>query len=202
MNYYSKSRIGRFFQNCLRKQQELRVRDYSERLRLPLAQHVDEYTQKDLDATEGFLRYLIMLESEPTSTLARQLIAGGIELPEPDSLDDAAVSRKLDEVIEGLARLRTYLSHTDHLSDRELYERLWTDTLNQDDYEFDEGMGQYQTTIDLVSDGSSASTEIYHRFYADELDRDWWVSENPGETLPDMEIPPYDRDRHLPSPGF
>ncbi|MBU6300906.1 MAG: hypothetical protein KGS60_05090 [Verrucomicrobia bacterium] len=202
MNSHTKSRLQRFSEKSARKEQEDRVRDLSQRLRLPFAEHVAEYTRKDLDATEGFLRYLLMLESEPTSTLARQLLGRGIELPEPDSLDEPGVSRKLDEVIEGLAGLRTYLVHTDHLSDRELYERLWTETLNEDEYEFDEGMGQYQTTIDLIEDGSLESMEIYHRFYANELDRRSWNREHPGHVVPGVEPAPYDRDRHLPKPGF
>ncbi|RFC41640.1 MAG: hypothetical protein DVB23_003370 [Verrucomicrobia bacterium] len=201
MKFKPNARLPWLSPKSARTQQEHRVQDYSERLRLPLADHVDEYTQKDLDATEGFLRYLLMLETEPTSTLARQLIGRGIELPEPDSLDEVAVAEKLEEVIQGLANLRTYLVHTDHLSDRELYEHLWCETLNEAEYEFDEGMGNYQTTIDLVGDGSVESEETYQRFYADELDRIWWQTEYPGHPMPDMEPAPHDRDRHLPKPS-
>jgi hypothetical protein len=203
MSFSPKSRLSSFISPSPdRQKQELRVTDYSKQLRLPLSEHVTDYTQRDLDATEGFLRYLLMLESEPSSSLAKQLIRDGIELPEPESLDDNAVSQKLEQVIQGLAKLHTYLMHTDHLSDRELYEHLWWEALNEPEYEFDEGMGQFQTTIDLVGDGSEASMEIYHRYYADELDRDWWRSENPHCEMPDMEPAPYDRDRHLPQPAF
>ncbi len=203
MSFTQRSRLSHLTApSSERQNQELRVTDYSKQLRLPLSEHVADYSQRDLDATEGFLRYLLMLESEPSSSLAKQLIRDGIELPEPESLDDSAVSQKLDEVIQGLVKLHTYLIHTDHLSDRELYEHLWWEALNEPEYEFDDGMGQYQTTIDLVGDGSESSTEIYHRYYADELDRDWWLSENPDGYLPDMEPAPYDRDRHLPRPAF
>ncbi|MEQ1843890.1 MAG: hypothetical protein ABL994_26090, partial [Verrucomicrobiales bacterium] len=113
-----------------RKQQEQRVQQYREKLQLPIPSAISEYTQKDLDAAEGFLRYLLVLEGRPASSLAKQLIRDGIELPSPDSMPDQALSEKLVEVIEGLAELHTFLLHTDHLSDRELYEHLWCESLN------------------------------------------------------------------------
>lgn len=185
-----------------RRQQELRVQRYSEQLQLPIPKRFADYSQRDLDATEGFLRYLLTLEQAPSSTLAKQLIRDGIELPPPDALDDASISKKLEEVILGLANLRTYLTHTDHLSDRQLYEHLWLKDLNDPEYEFDEHMGDFQTTIDFVGDCSDESMKLYHRFYADELDRDWWMSENPDYEMPEMEPAPYDRDSHLPHPPF
>jgi hypothetical protein len=181
-----------------RKKQELRVQSFRERLQLPLPDSFSDYSQKDLDATEGFFRYLLALEGRPTSSLAKQLIRNGVELPPPDRLDDLSLSAKLNEIIEGLAKLRNYLVHTDHLSDRELYEQLWNDTLNEPDHELDESMGDYQTTIDLVGDFSPISLQLYHRYYADEIDRGWWLRENPGYDMPEMEPAPYDRDRFLP----
>ena len=185
-----------------RQQQELRVERYQSKLQLPLGGAVSDYSQKDLDATEGFLRYLLTLEGRPTSSLAKQLIRDGIELPAPDDLPEAVLSAKLHEVIQGLARLNTFLLHTDHLSDRELYHLLWTETLNEADYELDETMGQFQTTIDLVGDCSDAAMQIYHRYYADELDRSWWMGENPDYEMPDMEPTPYERDCRLPKCPF
>jgi hypothetical protein len=184
-----------------RRDQELRVRQYRDRLQFPIAGSFSDYSQEDLDATEGFFRYLLTLEGRPASTLAKQLIRDGVELPAPDGLSEPQLGDKLWEVIEGLEDLRTYLEHTDHLSDRELYTHLWEDLLNEPEYEFDDAMGEFETTIDLVGDGSDEAMELYHRFYADEWDRDEWMEAHPDYDMPDMEPLPFDRDRFLPR-GF
>ena len=200
MNRPQKSQISQ--SSTERQQQELRVQHYRDQLEFPIPSPFEEYTQDDLDATEGFLRYLLTLEGRPASTLAKQLIRDGIELPSPDSLDDSALKDKLHEVIQGLANLHTFLLHTDHLSDRALYEHLWCEALNEPDYEFDDDMGQFQTTIDLVGDCSDSSLHVYHRYYADQIDRDWWLDGNPDYDMPDMEPTPYDRDQYLPKAPF
>jgi len=40
-----------------------------------------------------------------------------------------------------------------------------------------------ETTIDLVGDCSDTSMRLYHRYYADEIDRNWWLNGNPERTL-------------------
>jgi len=52
-------------------------------LEFPIPAGFDDYTQDDLNATEGFFRYLLTLEGRPTSTLAKQLIRDGIESAMP-----------------------------------------------------------------------------------------------------------------------
>lgn len=63
-------------------------------------------------------------ELAPLTTNLAQLRELGIEVPPADTLDEAMLSARLWEVIEGLARLNVYLVSTDHLTDRELYDRL------------------------------------------------------------------------------
>jgi hypothetical protein len=127
----------------------------------------------------------------------QMLVASGVALPAPEELDDARLTDKLWEVINGLALLGAYLYHTDHLSDRELYARLWHDVLRQpmmllpDDPDF-------ACHIDFVSSGSDEDNHLMLKYYADEDERRRWIEEWPDEPWPAREPPPFDRDRHLP----
>ena len=152
----------------------------------------------DDDELEELLRYLRTIESEPTSTLARQLIADGIELPPPQSLPEDSVYDKLWEVIHGLAHRRHFLDSTDHLSDFELYGFLWEETLSQPTHELDDHLGDCACQVDLVSDGSCESIWYWLRYYADDHDRKDWAEQFPDDPMPEPSAPPYDRDRHLP----
>lgn len=153
----------------------------------------------DHEGLAELFRYLRTIDSEPTSTLARQLIDDGIELPRPESFTEESVRPKLWEVIHGLARRRNFLYSTDHLSDLELYRYLWEVTLNEPTHELDDHMGDCACHIDLVSDGSDESIWLWLRYYADQSTRLEWAAEFPGEMIPEHLDPPHDRDRHLPS---
>ena len=139
------------------------------------------------------------IESEPSSTLSRQLIGDGIELPPPQSFTEESVHDKLWEVIRGLARRRTYLSSTDHLSELELYRFLWEITLNEPTHQLDDSMGNCACHIDLISDGSDESIWLWLRYYAEDCERRDWAKEFPGDPVPEHIDPPCDRDRHLPT---
>ncbi|NNM29578.1 MAG: hypothetical protein HKO57_08650, partial [Akkermansiaceae bacterium] len=152
------------------------------------------------EALEEFLRYVRTIESAPTTTLARQLIRDGIELPAPETFTERNVHRKLWEVIRALARHRHFLTSTDHLTDLELYRYLWEIILNEPTHVLGESMGACACHIDLVSDGSDESLWLWHRYYASEADRQSWLAEFPGDPMPPRIDPPSDRDRHLPKP--
>lgn len=154
----------------------------------------------DLDEFEALLRYLTVIDGEPTATYAHLLIADGIELPPPEQLDGQALRSKLDEVIRGLAHRRTYLESTDHLSDAELYRHLWEETLNESTYELDDSMGPCACHLDLLGNGSDESIRLHLQYYADDIERDEWRAAYPDEELPVSMKPPHDRDGHLPKP--
>jgi hypothetical protein len=86
----------------------------------------------DADAYSEYERKMRLFEEGPTTTNFEQLLTRGIELPEPDSIPDEQINVKLWEVINALAEIRVFLDYTDHLSDRELYSRLWHRVLRVD----------------------------------------------------------------------
>jgi hypothetical protein len=136
-------------------------------------------------------------EQAPWTTHFQELVDAGVELPAPESLDDRQLAAKLWEVIGALARMRVFISQTDHLSDRELYVLLWDDILREPikSLPLDESSAWH---IDFLSGGGEEDTRLYMKYYADEETRRCWLADFPEDELPPHEEPPYDRDRHLP----
>jgi hypothetical protein len=147
---------------------------------------------------EAFMEMVQAFESAPPTTLARLLIQDGIALPCPDTFTVESVPEMLCKVIRAMARHRHFLYSTDHLSDLLLYRYLWEETLNDPTEKVTPAMGDCACHIDLVSDGSEDSCQLWLRHYAREDDRTLWAHDFPDEPIPDHVAPRYDRDRHLP----
>jgi hypothetical protein len=144
-----------------------------------------------------FWQSVAAYEQAPLTTHFQQLEVVGVELPAPDALDDVRLTAKLWEVLEALARLRIFLSQTDHLSDRELYTLLWRELLREPvkDMPLDESSAWH---IDLTGSGSEEDTYLYLKYYADEETRRRWAADFPADEMPEHAAPPLDRDRYLP----
>jgi hypothetical protein len=149
------------------------------------------------DISEQFWQQVVDYEKAPWTSHFQQLVDAGVELPDPEALDDRALTAKLWEVINRLAGMRVFLTRTDHLSDRELYVELWTEVLHEQTkaVPYDENSSWH---IDLLSSGSDEDNYLYLKYFADEEWRRHWRESFPEDPIPPHEDPPYDRDRLLP----
>lgn len=145
-------------------------------------------------------RKMIQFEEGPTTTYFEQLTTAGIELPEPDAVADCEIRTKLWEVLAGMAALRVRLDHTDHLSDRALYAKLWYEMLRQETPASDE-IG-FTSHVGLIPDGVEPDTSFYLRYYADDDERERWKKDDPDYDMPPHEDPLYDRDALLPCASY
>jgi len=151
------------------------------------------------EPSEGLWQRAADYEKAPVTTALEQLVELGVELPDPRTLDEPQLIRKLDEVIGGLAAIGGYVYSTDHLSDRQLYEALVSRVLREERLAMPPGH-ESPWHVDLVGSGSEEDIQRWLRYYADEEDRRRWARDWPLDTIPPHEHPPHDRDRFLPRP--
>lgn len=146
-----------------------------------------------------FLEHVLAFEDAAQITHKALLARDGVALPAPDELNADELALKLIEIIHTLAEHHIYIENTNHLSDRELYTRLCEDILNEwePDLPADNPMNCH---IDLVGSGSEEDICLWLIYYADEATRTGWAKDFPDLDVPPHTDPPYDRDRHLPTP--
>ena len=56
--------------------------------------------------------------------------------------------------------------------------------------------------LDLLGSGSEEDTRIWLVYYADEIQREEWEVQFPGEPLPERKKPVCERDHILPKPDY
>jgi hypothetical protein len=83
-------------------------------------------------ADRAFWAMIYDFEHAPRTTNLAQLKAIGIDVPPSGELADDELSLQLAAIIEGLGRLGVYLTNTNHLTDRQMYERLAKDVLEEE----------------------------------------------------------------------
>lgn len=149
------------------------------------------------DLEEEFLRHVLEYEHAEPISLFRLLENAGMELPAPRQLSDDEITAKLMETIGRMASMGAYLIHTDHLSDRDLYEYLYSDGLREEAVLFPENPS-YAYMLDLTGSGSEEDNQTYLKYYADEEQRKRWALDWPDDSMPEHESPPFNRDQHLP----
>ena len=135
-----------------------------------------------------------VLDMEPFVYLA----ANGVSLPDPATVPDEEIHDVLWRTIQALAAIRIFLECTDHMSDRELYEKLWHEALREQTW-FSPTDQNSASHFDF-SGCSGEDLERYLRYYADERQREDWLRDFPDEPMPPHEDPPHQRDSLLPRP--
>ncbi len=125
---------------------------------------------------------------------------GGTLLP-PAEHTDETLTAKLWELLHNLALQGFYISHTDHLSDRELYAEFWTRGLR------DEALlpGKCKTGgwfHDFLGSWGDAEMQLWLRYHASDDDRAEHAKEYPKDKLPPKEKPISNRDWRLPKGPF
>lgn len=128
----------------------------------------------------------------------QRLLDRGLSIPQTETLGDDALKAKLQEIFAALADLRIFLEHTDHLSDRELYDLLCSDVLVSP-LMFSPGDTCSAAHVSLTDHGS-ADGDNWLRYYANEEDRQQWLRQWPDYDMPPHVDPAYDRDAMLPLP--
>jgi hypothetical protein len=177
------------------------IEEMKEQLRLHLNQPPNLFLGKfkNPKEEEEFLEHILFMEGVGEQPLFDLLERGGVQLPAASSMDDEKLKTKLWEIINAMALLGHYLERTDHLSDRQLYELLWTELLREPTSVCPHN-GNAACHIDILGGCSEEDLMINLKYYADEEERLDWAEEFSDGSLPPHEPLPFDRDRYLPAP--
>ncbi len=149
--------------------------------------HLLDVRRMPTQAENEFLASMLAWERAPVLPIS-QWFQPELQLPHPDTLDDATLRACLAETIQKLYDQRVVLDFTDHLSDRQLFCVIYRDILPS-----------HEKKIDLPKNflhwhclDDSDDVETWLRFYATEPEREAWHEET-DLPLPPSEPPPFPR---------
>ena len=182
--------------------QKIRINELREELREMAPGHFNEGASPDCppDVQEQFLRQVMEYEKAEFITHFDKLVRDGFDCPPARDLNDSQLSAKLKALIEILAsKYNMSLFHTNHLSDRELYEWLREVGLREDGPDLPPNPCYFQG-MDILGSYGEEDVNVYNKYYASKKDRRKHAKEYPKWPLPPHVDPPYDRDRTLPQP--
>ena len=148
-------------------------------------------------ATETALyRRLVAEENAPLITNRDWLKRCGLRFHASDKLHGKELTEELWRLIRALAKARVFFEHSDHLSNPELYGRLWREVLEAEEPDIPrtEAMAWHW---DLAEAGGDHESE-WLTYYADDCEREEWQEMFPETTMPEHRDPPYERDALLP----
>lgn len=140
-------------------------------------------------------------EPENWTPPAQQLAEQNIPLLPPAEITDETLAPILWELLHNLALRGFYVTHTNHLSDRELYAELWERGLRDPAYLPGRNPrgGWFH---DILGCWGEVEMQLWLRYYATEEERAKHGQENPGDTIPAKEKALSDRDWRLPKGPF
>jgi hypothetical protein len=157
---------------------------------------VDIPASLDGEIAERFLEQVLELETRPVKRLRDWLCESGYEPPATSSLSGSELSVQLWRFIGHLAFLGCVIECTDHLSDRDLYERL-VEELESPVILIPDNP-DYAMHLDMIGRMNDEDLSLYLTYYASEATRSRWASDFPDFSMPKKLPRPFDRDRHLP----
>lgn len=180
-----------------RADRAIRREHLAQRIR-ELGGHVPDGNRDQVTELEiSFLARVLAWETGPFATHGEWLARQGLVFAAPEELRGQRLASELWRLIEALAVARVFLYHTDHLTDAELYRRLWEDVLEATAPDF------ARTADDAChwdfADPGSGDERLWLAYYASPSERQSWVREFPDVILPPRRQPPPRRDHRLPA---
>ena len=183
--------------------QEIRIEKLKDEIAEAAGGEMHEMKTGDLPPAieEAFLEQVRDMERVGWQRPMDELAARGTAPLPPDELTDDSLPPHLWNLLHHLACRGFYVLHTDHLSDRTLYEVLWKKGLREEAIL----PGRSRTGgffYDTIGSYGPDELEIHERYYESEKDRARHLAEFPNSTPPPRERPPFSRDWRLPKGPF